>query len=348
VSPPVRETIPPIPAWWTSRLADVQRSLDSVRRGQVQTLSVSPGGREVQCVAYGQAEPHLRGAANFNSALGAGRPEAYIDRARRQRPVMLILAGVHGQEVEGVIGALSVIRLLETGRDLRGREQPELLSLLQRLRVVVIPLANPDGRARVPADGFVGVGAEEMHRLGQGTRRDGSNYNWPGCKAVHPMTGDVGFLGGYFDDAGVNLMHDEWPDPMSATTSALCRLTRVEGPDLLLNLHSYEHAPGFLAISYVPMTVKQQVRAFAERCRDAFAAIGLPSHRLPDTDPDGATGVPPALNLTSVFYHCGATLPLTFESPQGLSEGPDMFTYEQILDIHHTLFRVAGERLLGV
>ena len=31
--------------------------------------------------------------------------------------------------------------------------------------------------------------------FGQGTRRDGSLYGWPGCKAVHPMTGDVGIFG---------------------------------------------------------------------------------------------------------------------------------------------------------
>lgn len=335
-----------IPTWWTGRETDVRAVIDRLTKGRVQTIAVSPGGRPVTCVTYGDAEPALRGPANFNSALGAFDPDAYVRRRERKRPVLMILAGVHGQEIEGIIGALSLITLLETGVDLRGQPQPALREALSQCRVIVVPLANPDGRARVPLDGFVGRTGETMHRLGQGTRRDGSLYGWPGCKAVHPMAGDVGILGGYFDDAGVNLMHDEWPNPMSATTSALCRLVRDEAPDLLLNLHSYEHAPGFLPIAYVPMSVKKQIRTFAERCADAWAALGMPSNQVPGVDPDGVEGTPPALNQTGLFYHCGAALPLTFESPHGLSDEPDPFSYGQILDIHHALFRVAAESLL--
>lgn len=175
------------PAWWTGREDEIQAFLDArVRRGRVATLSTSPGGRAVRAVAYGEAEPELRGSANWGSALAAGEPEAYLRRDERERPVLMVLAGVHGQEMEGMVAALSLLSVMETGEDLRGRPQATLRQALDRLRLVVIPCANPDGRARCPYDGWVGLPIAEMAKWGQGTRKDGTAYGWPGCKAGRP------------------------------------------------------------------------------------------------------------------------------------------------------------------
>ena len=214
------------------------------------------------------------------------------------------------------------------------------------MRLLVVPLANPDGRARCPYDGWVGLPTEEMHRWGQGTRGDGSLYGWPGCKAVHPMRGDVGILGAYYDDGGVNLMHDEWHAPMSDTTAALLRLAADEAPDVLLNLHGHESPPAVLGAAYVPEAVKHQIAAFATRCYHALEARGIPHGSVPAVGPDGPPGTPPpALNLTSAFFHAGVSLPMTFESPQGLTDGRVAFGYPAILALHHALFEAAAQWL---
>lgn len=340
-----------VPRWWTSRAEQIQGLLRTgLRRGQLQHLATSSGGRPVCAAVYGQAEPELRGSANFNSALGAGRPDAYFRRGPgvRRRPVLMVVAGVHGQEFEGMIGALSLITLLETGRDLMGSEAPSLLEALLRLRLIIVPLANPDGRERVPYEGWVGLPQDEMTRLGQGTRRDGSSYGWRPSKEVHPMRGDVGFLGGYFDDAGVNLMHDEWFAPLSPVTRALLELARDEGPDLLLNLHSHNFPPVVLPSAYVPVSTKLELARFSERFCGKLEEAGIRHGGVPSVAEDGPAGVvPPALNLTGMFFHAGAALPLTFESPHGLLGLEQEFGYGTILRIHHLLFEAAAEHLLA-
>ena len=348
---PLLEAPAPVPDWWQGR-PDQARALlrRTVRRGELRVLSRSPGGRPVQVVCYGKAEPHLRGKANFNSAVAAREPDAYFRRApgARKRPVLVILAGTHGQEMEGMVAALSAVSVVETGKDLAGRARPELRDTLRRLRLIVIPMANPDGRARCPYDGWVGLPTEEMTRYGQGTRTDGTLYGWPGCKAVHPMRGDVGIFGAYFDDAGVNLMHDEWHDPMSTTTKALLRLVAEEGPDLLLNLHGHAAPPAVLQTAYAPVSVKEQITAFARSYYAELKARSIRHGRVPRVAPDGPAGqCPPALNLTSMCYHAGAAVPITHESPQGLHDAPTAFDYATILDAHHALFAAAADWLLS-
>lgn len=340
-----------LPKWWSSRLEQIDAFLDSrVDPEHVHSLATSPGGRMVRYVTFGAPEDHLRGRANFNSALGAGQPDAYCRRGERKRPVLMIVGGVHGAEVEGMVAALSAIHVVQTGKDIAGRDQMALAKKLRQLRLVVIPVANPDGRARIPYDGWAGLPIAEMHRVSQGTRRDGSSYNWPGCKTVHPMTGDVAGLGGYFDDAGVNLMHDEWSDPMSATTAALLRSIRNEAPDLVLNCHSHEAPPAVLHTAYVPQTVKEEIAAFATDMYGRLDQAGIPHKVVPTPEIEGAAGeVLPALNLTSMMYHSGAALPITFESPHGLNDQaiPFPFTYDCILDIYHMLWEAAADRLLA-
>ncbi|HUW84883.1 MAG TPA: M14 family zinc carboxypeptidase [Phycisphaerae bacterium] len=340
----------PTPPWWTSREHEIQHVLDTeIRVGVVRELSVSPGGRSVKLVEYGRPEPELRGQANFNSALGAGSPDAFFRRGPgvRTNPVLLLMAGVHGAEVEGMMGCLSAIRILESGRDIVGREQSRLAAKLARLRLLIVPLANPDGRARVPYDGWVGLPAREMHRVAQGTRRDGSLWGWPGCKTVHPMRGDIGFLGGYFDDAGVNMMHDEWPAPMSSTTKAVLDTIRQEAPDIFINLHSHEAPPSVLPTAYVATAVKHDIAEFAAALHAGLDDVDLAHAAVPAVREDGPRGtVPPALNLTSMAWHTGAALSMTFESAHGFADAKIPFDYDQILRIHHILFETAADRLL--
>ncbi len=339
----------PVPSWWRPGVDAIGTYLEKdVRAGKVEELSKSPGGRTVRSATYGDAEPELRGTANWNSALGAREPDSYYRRGPgvRKMPVLMIQAGAHGAEPEGTIGAISAISILETGNDITGRPQPELREKLQRLRLIIIPIANPDGRARCPYDGWVGLPEEEMHRVGQGTRKDGSLYGWPGCKAVHPMKGDVGFLGCYFDDEGVNLAQDNWIDPMSRTTTAIMKVVSAEGPDMLLNLHGYGIPPGIMPTTYVPMSVKEEIAAFSRRYIQGLDAQGIASHQVTPVIPDGLPGeCPPSLGQTGMFYHAGAAMPMTHESPQGFCDAKVPFDYETLLALHHVLLETAADWL---
>jgi hypothetical protein len=253
---------------------------------------------------------------------------------------------VHGQEVEGMVSSLSLINVMETGKDLSGKEQPELYRKLENLRLIIIPLANPDGRERVPYDGWVGINKEVMTKYGQGTRKNGELYGWRGSKAVHPMRGDIGILGGYFDDNGVNMMHDEWSSPMSETTRALLKLAAGEGPDILLNLHSHSHDPSILPPAYIPVTARLKLIHFRNLLYSKLESAGYICEKLPISFTDGMEGqIPPAFNLTSMFYHVGADLSLTFESPHGLIEGEHPYDYDDLLNIHNILFDAAADYL---
>lgn len=335
----------PVPDWWTSRFEQIEAILENeIERGEVRVLATSPGGRPVHAVFYGEAEPACRGKANFNSAVAGRQPSAFVDRAARKRPVVLLNAGVHGQEMEGMVGVLSAIRIMETGRDVQGRPQEALRRAFDTVRLIAIPCANPDGRFRVPYDGWVGLPSDEMHRVGQGTRRDGSLYGWPGCKVVHPMVGDVGDLGGYFDDAGVNMMHDEVFAPMSETTAALLRLMSTEAPDIVVNLHSHENPPSIHQLSYGPKSVKERIVAYAERVYAGLDRAGIPHMGVPEVVHDDIReGKMNSFNFGSAMFHAGGGLVSTYESAHGVSDGLEPFDYERILEAHHILFDAVVE-----
>jgi hypothetical protein len=339
----------PIPSWWRSREPEIAGIIHDCRLGPIQQFATSPGRRPVHAVFYGSPEYHLRGHANFNSAIAAGSERHYWRRQERQRPVLMIVAGMHGHETEGMVAATSLLRIAEQGIDLLNKPQPTLQEKLARLRLVVVPLLNPDGRARVPYDGLVGIPTHEMHRVGQGTRPDGSAHGWPACKAVHPMREEfVGSLGGYFDDAGVNYAHDEFFCPMSPVTTALMRLVVEEAPDILLNLHSHECHPAVLPLHSVPLTTCRLLSDFTRSLYARYSTANIPHQsQSVDTTKTGGIG---HFNVTSAFFHAGAALPVTFESPHCTIDpywSPLPGGYMQILELHHLLFETAADYLLA-
>jgi hypothetical protein len=348
--PPLHAVPPdsPQPSFWTGRLEHVRIALDEVTRGQASPLTESPGGRVVYRVDYG-SPVERRQQANYNSAAGAGDPGYYTGREPGSPPVVLIIGGIHGHEVEGIVGLVNLMHLVETGHDYRGREWPGLAAAMERCRTILVPVANPDGRARCPRDSFIGVPVSEMSRIGQGTRADGSLYGWPGVKQVHPMTRDGGLLGAYFNDHGVNLMHDNFFAPMAPETRALLGLAADEAPDVILNLHSHGSVPVMLSTAYVPQYCKIQEAAFAVCLAERYRAEGLPTGGIPNAHPDGNEYPPPSFNLTSALHHVCGGLSMLFESPHGLAEpGYTQVTPEEILDLHLLLFDEFFNLALGM
>ncbi len=329
-----------LPSFWKSRVVDVERAVKEIRKGQVKVLTRSPGGRDIYLVSYGE-EQERHGTANYNSAVAGRDPASYARKDGTRKPVIFLLGPVHGAEVEGVVGLLNLLRVAETGRDWRDRPWPDLAENLSKCRVLIVPLANPDGRARCRFDSWVGLDVHLHERTGMGTKPDGTNYHWPFVKRIHPMRGGaVGTLGAYFNDAGINLMHDEWFDPMTPETRAWFRLAREEAPDFIVSLHSHENLPSVEPTAYVPRTIKETIQQFGDRLSKRYADAGLP-HRAggPKPEEDGKTFPPPSFNLVSALHHTCGGVSFVYECPVGVKNDPyPHVTCDQILDLELLMY----------
>ncbi|PYV42878.1 MAG: hypothetical protein DMG06_12615 [Acidobacteria bacterium] len=328
-----------LPSFWKNRLPDVDRAMKQAKKGHVQLLAKSAGQRDIYLVTYGQKD-NLVSTANYNSACGGNDPASYRRKDGKQKPVVFLLGPVHGQEIEGVVGLMNLLAVAETGLDLYGRDWPDLAANLARCRLLIVPVGNPDGRARCSVDSWVGADPHVHERIGMGTQADGTNYVWPMVKRFHPMQGArVGQLGSYFNDHGMNLMHDDWFEPMAAETGAYL---------FIVLLHSHNSRPSVEPTAYVPRTVKETIRTFANRLYARYRAAALPARDSgPETEEDGATFPPPSFNLASALHHVCGSVAFVHECPSGVKEGAPV-THEQILAIemllYEELFQFAVER----
>jgi hypothetical protein len=325
-----------LPGFWIGDVRGLACRWDALQRGRLSVVATTAGKRPIHLVVYGDRE-EVAHHANFNSAIGGHEPAAYMDKAARKKPVVLFIGPVHGHEVEGLTGLVNLIEVMETGKDLRGKDQEQLRRLGEKCRLLIVPAGNPDGTTRFEPRALQGMGDEDVRFWGQGTWKDDTFCDWPQCKRVHPMTGpNVGFLGCYFNDAGVNPMHDEFFAPMGPETAAFLRLAREEGPDLVVSLHSHEANPAVLRPAYVPVEVQQDIRALADECYALLQARQLPAGWLFEVGPEGGPH-PESFNLTSALYHVSDAGSFTFECPHGV-RGNCLVTLEQILDIQLTLY----------
>jgi len=259
----------PLPAFWQTDLDALAQRWSVLEKGESCVLAESPGGRPLHLVT-----------------------------------VLFFIGPVHGQETEGLVALVNLIEIMETGRDLRGRERAELRRLGERCRLLILPSGNPDGLARFEPKTSEGLTIVQSEFWGMGTWSDDTIAMWPDSKRIHPHVGpEIGFLGCYFNDVGVNPMHDEFFAPMSTEAPAILQVVRREGPDWAVSLHSHASAPAILRPAYVPLAIQQQV------------------------------------NLTSAIYHTSGAAAFTFESPRGVTdEKACRVDFEQMLDLHLILF----------
>ncbi len=336
-----------VPDFWVGDLEGIDRGVERVTRGRVRTIATSPGGRPVYLVTYGEREVWQR-LANYNSAIGAREPGAFLAGDARSRPVVAFIGPVHAHETEGLTGLMNLVSVLETGRDLRGRAHATLRALADQCRLLILPCGNPDGLARFEPRLLNGLGLDDLRFWGQGTWADDTLCGWPGCKRVHPMRGDaVGFLGCYFNEAGINPMHDEFFAPMSDEVTAILQLAREEAPDLAVSLHSHENPPALLRPAYVPLEVQTSVSELAAQTYVRFDAEGVRHGQL--FEPSAELGPHPAsFNLTSAIHHTSGATAFTFECPHGTcGDTAHKVSPEKILDIQLALYESMLVRALS-
>lgn len=326
-----------IPDYWKTDLNTIAEWANRAKKAEVRVLGKSAGGRDIWLFAYGEKED-LHPKANYNSACGAKDVTAYVDR-KNKKPVILLAGAIHGQETEGTAALMNLISLLETGKDLAGNPNQELVYWASKVRLLIIPVVNADGRAHVKPAAMIGLTYEEFRHWGQGRWKDGSLCEWPDCKRVHPIKDAVSFLGGYFNDDGVNLMHDQMFNPMARETKLLFELAEQEILDCSLLLHGGANDTNdLLQPQFVPLEVNQAVQELAERCDLVARKEGLTFKRkdLPGKECGECS---PSFNLTSAMHHVTGAVSATFESNEAIVDHPgEKLTYDEILRSHAILF----------
>ena len=349
-----------IPDFWVATTAEIEQYIkNNVKKGSWEILGESAGGRPLYAVTYGTPRKG-KGTSTYSGASSVRKIGAYRGEDNDKK-VYMAIAGVHGFELEGIVGAMNLISVLETGYDMSGGGWPEITALMDSLdRIVIVPLCNPDGRDRLPIkmEKFRGHEPDAYHvheYLNTGGCDGGKLIGWPDCKEYVPMPFDkFEFPGTYPNDNGYNLMHDNFFGQMQPETRILCDLAEREKPDVLTNMHTGVSRDNyFMEVlspsvgAYAPMLLK----VWEDFYRDAHTALTLKGLKKTmdlekETTPRPVSGAG-NLNLSSVLsFHCGALVVTVEDGSHGYTgvydDGtPVEHTPEKILNSELTLHQAA-------
>jgi hypothetical protein len=314
------------PPYFKSKLADIHNAAATATSAHVHVIGYSLGNKPIHAFEYGSFEPQSP-RTTISSANSSDRPSAFFDPAKRSKPSLTLIACMHGGETEGIAVSLNLIQIMESGKDTAGNDQSPLRSLLQKIRLTLIPCLNPDGRTRALVDHLVGAELDDLYLVQQGIWSDGTIPKGRAIKETQPFPADkVQYLGGYYNDAGINLQHDDFFGPKLAPENrAIVDYLAKELPDAILSLHGHGTHPCFFQpdpmVTPAAFRRQEQITSYAlARLIDAgFAAL----------HPDQCS--PPAwcFNFQTYLYQATGALPLLFELPQGITLCP--YTHDRIL-----------------
>ena len=333
-----------IPVYWKTRLDEVEATLNLVKKGTVTNVGTSAGGRPIYKLEYGKSNLPKGTSDNVSSALGGRSYKSYADKTGADYiPTVFLVGCVHGGEFEGTAALLNMIKAIETGTDYAGERHDELVTLAERVHLVIIPMANPDGRSHIPFDSYVGKTFHDLRYYNQGTWKNGELCGWPGCKLKHPIKDHVDYLGGYFNDDGVNMMHEDWfSGKLSAGTRAVLDVCRKDAPDFSILLHGGDNTTNtMLPPDYAALKAKKEVFELANKVKEACDAVNVryAVHPL-DAEGENREPSPISFNLPSAMHHCCCEPAVTYESNQGLCDrGTVIYDYDEIYKAHLILFR---------
>jgi hypothetical protein len=156
---------------------------------------------------------------------------------------------------------------------------------------------------------------------------DGHLIGWPDCKVYIPLDfSRTQFPGGYPNDNGINIMHDDFLGTRQPETQALFELAARERPDLILNLHTGAGSENYYTRMLRPVAEEALTPAFNGLYRavqTALARAGLQASGDPAVEADPAHAPRNGYNLdTALNFHCGA-LSVVVESPSHGYAGKD-------------------------
>ena len=329
-----------LPVYWKTRLDEVEETLALVKKGTVTKVADSAGGRPIYMVEYGKSNLP-KGTANLSSALGARDIKAYADKTGADYiPTVFLVGCTHGGEFEGTAGLLNFIKAIETGTDYAGEHHDELVALAERVHLILIPMVNPDGRSHIPFDSFVGKTFYDLRYYNQGTWKDGSLAGWPECKMKHPIKDHVDYLGGYFNDDGVNMMHEDYFGNVSSGTRVVLDVCRNEAPDISILLHGGSNCTNSLfPVYYISGNARKEINAFQESYKKLCDENGVRFAPIDVSRGQDDPNVLQSFTLTSAMHHCCGEPTFTFESNQGLCDhGNVIYDYDEIYKAHMLLF----------
>ena len=333
-----------IPPFWLTSIDDVTNFLyKTVRKGQIEVIGESAGGRLIRSVSYGNPRQG-KGTSTFSGSLGFRDLQAYRGKDH-DKVVYLGIAAVHGGEFEGIVGMVNLISVIETGKDLRGKEWPEINEIVNKLdRLVLIPIVNPDGRARIPLrmEPYRETDYIVHEYLNTGGNPDGTLIGWPQVKEFIPMDfGKSVFPGGYPNDAGVNIQHDDFFGNRQPETQMLFDLCERERPDLIINMHT---GAGFMNVNReiaepVLSPVFDSLYAYVHK---RLAVEGLQNTKDISIESNSSRARAGTFNLDAALnLHCGALCALVESPSHGFSEktkegkiafhSPDMLLDAQLI-----------------
>ncbi len=131
-----------------------------------------------------------------------GRDLHLIRHPNPGKPRLWVIGGTHGHEPGGPAACFNLLHILRHGEDLRQKQWPDIVGLATGLDITVVPLLNPDGRARCP-DSLVGWPTGGLDGIAQSWRREDRSV--PTVEEAIPNGLDpeeMLFLGGRFNDDG--------------------------------------------------------------------------------------------------------------------------------------------------
>ena len=327
------------PPFWPATPELGTEFIRSLREARVRVIGQSAGGRDIVAIEYGEKEPLEVTTDCLASALASKGvppdptdiyPESFYGRRRRKKPVLALQGAIHGDELTGTVASLNLCRVIETGKDLRGKAWPQLQELARRTRLVIIPWLNIDGATRCPVPNPSGAPHKLCSRSNQGVALDGTKFEYPASKTLFPMPPEkMAFMGAYYNDNGVNLQYDVFIPRHQPETLAWMDYYLAERPDGVLIWHcnggSLMGPPEY----YLPPGFQHECSRLAGALRARLLREGFAAGRMSWAGLPGM-GKPGFNQMAAVYHVCGA-LPLMCELPAGNDLTP--MTCDQMLDI---------------
>ncbi len=245
-----------VPDWWLVGYEEVRGFLRGLTKAQFSSVGKSAGGRDLSVVYYGPEKPER---------------------------TLCVTGGTHGTETEGIASVTNIIKLFESGADLRGKKWPAFQRVAKRVGFYLMPLYNPDASARSPVKSYVGMPidlkdhSDGVHHLHIGFWKNGQLPNrkrifapWSKDSDMTGKLDRVGYLGQRFNDAGrlINRPRSR-KKSMAVETMQMLKYLGANKIDCYMDLHSHSSPPwlGTCPEAHHAGDYEQQSKLFDLACK---------------------------------------------------------------------------------